>query len=76
MEVLKLILFLRDEDRRKKHRVRAGDIYKSVAEVLGQAGFITKSRIDREVAKIHKEYKMLLQNNSKLCQGQSNVPDV
>ena len=69
MEVLKLVLFLRDEAGTKNHGVSAGGIYNSVAEIVqkywAQAGFITKSRIEREVEKIHMEYKKLLKNKTK-----------
>ena len=57
MEVLKLVLFLRDEAGRKNHGVIAGEIYNSVAEIVqkywARAGLIIKSRIEREVEKIH-----------------------
>ena len=57
MEVLKLVLFLRDEAGRKNHGVIAGEIYNSVAEIVQKywawAGLIIKSRIEREVEKIH-----------------------
>ena len=73
MEVLKLILFLRDEAGRKNQWVRAGDIYRSVAEVVqrywARAGFITKSNIERDVEKIHQEYKLLLKNKNKTTQS-------
>ena len=73
MEVLKLILFLRDEAGRKNQWVRAGDLYRSVAEVVqrywARAGFITKSNIERDVEKIHQEYKLLLKNKNKTTQS-------
>ena len=57
MELLKLVLFLRDEAGRKNHGVIAGEIYNSVAEIVqkywARAGLIIKSRIEREVEKIH-----------------------
>ena len=63
MDVLKLILFLRDEAGKNNHGVRNGDIYKSVSEVVqkywAKAGFSVKSRIERDVEKIHQEYKRL-----------------
>ena len=69
MEVLKLVLFLRDEAGTNNHGVSAGGIYNSVAEIVqkywARAGFITKSRIEREVEKIHMEYKKLLKNKTK-----------
>ena len=45
MDVLKLILFLRDEAGKNNHGVRNGDIYKSVSEVVqkywAKAGAVT-----------------------------------
>ena len=69
MEVLKLILFLKDEGGRKNKSARPEDIYKSVTEVVekywAKAGFITKSRIERDVENLHLQYKQLLKNQSK-----------
>ena len=69
MEVLKLVLFLRDEAGTKNSGVSAGGFYNSVAQIVqkywARAGFITKSRIEREVEKIHMEYKKLLKNKTK-----------
>ena len=69
MDVLKLILFLRDEAGKNNHGVQNRDIYKSVSEVVqkywAKAGFSVKSRIERDVEKIHQEYKRLLQNKNK-----------
>ena len=71
MDVLKLILFLRDEAGKNNHGVQNRDIYiyKSVYEVVqkywAKAGFSVKSRIERDVEKIHQEYKRLLQNKNK-----------
>ena len=68
MDVLKLILFLRDEAGKNNHGVQNRDIYKSVSEVVqkywAKAGFSVKSRIERDVEKIHQEYKRLLQNKN------------
>ena len=69
MEVLKLILFLKDEGGRKNKSARPKDIYKSVTEVVekywAKAGFITKNRIERDVENLHLQYKQLLKNQSK-----------
>ena len=69
MEVLKLCLFLRDEAGRTNQWVKVEDIYKSVAQVVkkywDRAGFITKSRLDREVEKIHKEYQKLQKDKNR-----------
>ena len=55
MEALKLVLFLRDEAGRKNSWVRSVDIYSTVAKVVkkywDRAGFITKTRIERDVEK-------------------------
>ena len=69
LEVLKLVLFLRDEAGRTNNWVRVEDIYKSVASVVQKywdmAGFITKTRVDREVEKIHKEYQKLKKDQNR-----------
>ena len=69
MEALKLVLFLRDEAGRKNSWVRSVDIYSTVAKVVkkywDRAGFITKTRIERDVEKLHDEYRKLLKNRSK-----------
>ena len=69
LEVLKLVLFLRDDAGRTNNWVKVEDIYKSVASVVqkywDRAGFITKTRIDREVEKIHKEYQKLKKDQNR-----------
>ena len=73
MEVLKLVLFLRDEAGRKNQGVKAQDLYISVAEVVqkywDRAGFKTKSRIEREVQKVHEEYQKLKKDVSRTTPG-------
>ena len=73
MDVLKLLLFLRDEAGRKNCWKSSAELYNSVAEIVqkywARAGFITKSRINREVEKIHNEYKTLLKNKSKTTES-------
>ena len=69
LEVLKLVLFLRDDAGRTNNWVKVEDIYKSVASVVqkywDRAGFITKTGIDREVQKIHKEYQKLKKDQNR-----------
>ena len=69
LEVVKLVLFLRDDAGRTNNWVKVEDIYKSVASVVqkywDRAGFITKTRIDREVEKIHKEYQKLKKDQNR-----------
>ena len=51
MELLKLVLFLRDEAGTNNHGVSAGGIYNSVAEIVQKywawAGFITQEPVTR-----------------------------
>ena len=69
MEALKLILFFRDEAGRKNKWVRSVDIYPTVAKVVkkywDRAGFITKTRIERDVEKLHDEYRKLLKKEKR-----------